>query len=428
MSDDVILSGQEQQKFDIITRVLQHQITNGQAATMLSISLRQIQRLKQEIRRLGKAAVVHKLTGRKSNHALAASVKETVLQTITTTYPDFKPGFATEKLEENHQIKLTSQTVRVWMTAAGLWKPRKQKKTGRYRSWRPRKEYFGEMQQFDGSYHLWFENRYIDRKGAAIEVCLLAAIDDATGKITRAIFAANEGVIAVFTFWKNYVRVIGKPSSIYLDKFSTYKITHKVALDNQELLTQFQRATNELSIRLIPAHSPEAKGRIERLFGTLQDRLVKEMRLAGINNPTEGNIFLEKVFLPKFTAKFAVIPSKEGDVHRLLTPQDTKNLRRIFSVQCTRQVNNDFTIQFKNQWYQLAEVQPVTVRAKDTVLVEEWLNGTVHFSLREKYLVYILLPSKPQKVSKPPLILTTHRLNWKPLPNHPWRKYPEHLS
>lgn len=428
MSDDVTLSSREQQKFDIISRVLHHQITNGQAAIMLNISHRQVQRLKQYIRLFGKSAVVHKLIGKKSNHALAASVKEAALQTITATYPDFKPGFAAEKLEENHQIRLTSQTVRIWMTEAGLWKPRKHKKTGQYRSWRPRKEYFGEMQQFDGSYHLWFEKRYVNRERIPIEVCLLASIDDATGKITKAVFAANEGVIAVFTFWKDYILTNGKPGTVYLDKFSTYKITHKAAVDNHELMTQFQRAMQDLNIILISAHSAEAKGRIERMFGTLQDRLVKEMRLAGINNPADGNMFLEKVFLPKFNAKFTVIPAKEGNVHRPLIQQDTKNLKRIFSVQSRRRVNNDFTIQFKNRWYQLAEVQPVTVRAKDTVLVEEWLDGKVHFSLREKYLIYIPLPGKPQKVSKPPLILTTHVLNWKPLPNHPWIQYPDRIS
>lgn len=428
MSDDVILSSREQEKFDIISQALQQQMTNGQAATMLGIAVRQVQRLKQQVRLFGKAAVVHKLRGKKSNHARATLVKETVLKTIATTYADFKPGFATEKLDENHQIRITSQTVRIWMTEAGLWKPRKHKKAGTHRSWRPRKEYLGEMEQFDGSYHLWFENRYVDDEGAPVEVCLLAAIDDATGTITKATFAVNEGVVAVFTFWKEYIRTIGKPLTIYLDKFSTYKINHKAAADNHELLTQFQRAMQDLSIRLIPAHSAEAKGRIERLFGTLQDRLVKEMRLAGINSPHDGNIFLETIFLPKFNAKFSVIPAKEGDVHRPLTQDDTKNLTRIFSVQSNRQVNNDFTIQFKNRWYQLAEVQPVTVQAKNMVLVEEWLDGTIHFSLREKYLVYILLPGRPQRVKVPPLILTTHLLNWKPLPNHPWRQYPNRLS
>lgn len=299
---------------------------------------------------------------------------------------------------------------------------RKQKKTREYRSWRPRKENFGEFEQFDGSYHLWFEKRFVDEYGNPIEVCLLAAIDDATGKITKAEFAANEGVIAVFTFWKTYMEKLGKPVSIYLDKFSTYKINHKAAVDNKDLMTQFERAMKDLDTKPIPAHSPQAKGRIERLFKTLQDRLIKELRLAKINTPEEGNRFLKETFIPKFNQKFGVVPAKEGDVHKPLTEIDTKIINRIFSVQSTRTINNDFTIQFKNNWYQLAELQPTTLRAKEKVLVEQWLDGSVHFSLREKYLTYTELPQRPKKEKTNPPIITTHKLNWKPSINHPWRK------
>ena len=211
--------------------------------------------------------------------------------------------------------------------------------------------------------------------------------------------------------------------NIYLDKFSTYKINHKSAVDNHELMTQFQRAMLDLGINLISAHSAEAKGRIERLFLTLQDRLVKEMRLAGIQTPDEGSKFLKELFIPKFNRRFAVIPAKEGNIHRALSEIDKKNLNRIFSVQSKRKVNNDFTIQFKNNWCQLEEMQPTTVRARDTVLAEEWLDGTIHFSLREKYLNYILLPERPKKIRQLPLILTTHKLNWRPPANHPWRQY-----
>jgi hypothetical protein len=186
-------------------------------------------------------------------------------------------------------------------------------------------------------------------------------------------------------------------------------------------MTQFQRAMKDLGINPIPANSPQAKGRIERLFKTLQDRLIKEMRLAKIKNPEEGNKFLE-TFIPKFNKKFSVIPAKEGDVHEPLTREDKKNLNRIFSVQSTRTVNNDFTIQFKNKWYQLEEVQPVTIRAKEKVLVEEWLNGTIHISSKGKYLRYIILPERPEKQIKNPIILTTHKLNYKPPQNHPWRR------
>ncbi|MDO8657795.1 MAG: ISNCY family transposase [Candidatus Levybacteria bacterium] len=423
MSDRPILSNEEQQKLEIIKATIQRKITNGQAAKMLCVSSRQVKRLKKAIKTQGDEAIIHKLKGRKSNHCIDLEVKENLLKKIKETYSDFKPGFATEKLQEQYDTNVTSQTIRLWMTEKGLWKPHKQKKTGKYRSWRPRKEYFGEFEQFDGSYHFWFENRYLDKDGLPIEVCLLASIDDATGKITKAEFAKNEGVIAVFNFWKGYILDIGKPLDVYLDKFSTYKINHKSAVDNHEFMTQFQRAMRDLGINLISAHSAEAKGRVERLFLTLQDRLVKEMRLASINTPDKGNKFLKEVFIPKFNSKFAVDPAKEGNIHKALSEIDKKNLNRIFSVQSKRKVNNDFTIQFKNNWYQLTEIQPTTVRAKDRVLVEGWLNGTLHFSLREKYLNYTILPERPKKIKQLPLILTTHKLNWKPPQNHPWRQY-----
>jgi hypothetical protein len=416
------LNAKEQEKATILQSTIMGKITNAQAAKQLRLSVRQVQRAKASVRKDGVNAVVHRLKGRTSNHAFPEDAKTKVIKIINGNYADFKPGFAQEKLQAIHDVQMTSQTIRVWMTEAGIWKTRKQKNIGIHRSWRPRKEYFGEMQQFDGSYHLWFENRYADQFGYPIEVCLLACIDDATGKITKAVFAANEGVHAVFSFWKEYVEEWGKTLSIYLDKFSTYKINHKTAVDNSDLMTQFERAMQDLNIYLISANSPQAKGRIERLFGTLQDRLVKEMRLEGINTPEAGNKFLKEVFIPKFNDKFAVIAAKTGNVHNSLTPTDKNNIDRIFSVQSIRVINNDFTIQFKNTWYQLAEIQPTTVRAKGKILVEEWLDKSIHFSLREKYLSYTELPERPKKINKPPLILTRHKLNWKPPIDHPWRK------
>jgi len=155
----------------------------------------------------------------------------------------------------------------------------------------------------------------------------------------------------------------------------------------------------------------------------LQDRLIKEMRLAGISSPEQANIFLKNVFLPAFNNKFAVIPVKNGNVHKKLQEQEKTNLQHIFSVHDARRVNNDFTIQFNNQWYQLTEVQPTTVRAKETILVETWLDASVHMMLKGHELIYMLLPKKPEKQNKQPLVLTTHRLNWKPPLDHPWRKY-----
>lgn len=419
------LTASEQERATILTDAIAGRITNEHAAKQLRLSVRQIQRAKAAIRKGGVGTVAHRLKGKPSNHRFPENEKTKVLETIKQHYRDFKPTFATEKLEENHGLHISRETTRLWMTEAGLWKSRKQKKTGEYRSWRPRKEYFGELEQFDGSYHLWFENRFIDGNSNPIEVCLLAAIDDAKGEITKAAFAANEGVIAVFTFWKEYIEELGKPISIYLDKFSTYKINHKAAIDNKDLLTQFERCMNDLDTHLITAHSPQAKGRIERLFDTLQDRLIKELRLAKINTPEEANVFLKEIFIPKFNKKFGVFPAREGNIHKALIETDKKNLNRIFSVQETRTINNDFTIQFKNNWYQLTEIQSTTVRAKEKALVEKWLDGTIHFSLREKYLNFTILPEKPKKISRQPIVLTRHKLNWKPPKDHPWRKpYP----
>jgi hypothetical protein len=417
------LTKREQEKLAIINGTLAGQYTNSQAAKMLGISTRQIKRLKKKVLLEGVTAVIHQLKGKQSNHHIDENIKEKALSAIEKHYTDFKPTFATEKLSKNHNITVSYGTTRLWMIEKKLWRPRKRKQK-EYRSWRPRKEYFGELQQFDGSYHFWFEKRFANEYREPLEVCLLAAIDDATGKITKATFADNEGVQAVFSFWRAYIQELGKPVSMYLDAFSTYKINHKTAVDNKELMTQFQRAMQNLGITLITAHSPEAKGRIERLFGTLQDRLVKEMRLAKINTPEDGNRYLKEIFIPTFNEKFAVVPTKEGNVHRSLAHPERKQLDHIFSIHDIRRINLDFTIQFRNSWYQLTEIQPTTVHPLERVIIETWLDGSIHILLKEHELAYLLLPKKPKKQRiQQPAILTTHTLNYKPPSDHPWRKF-----
>ncbi len=416
---NIPLREEEKQKFEVITNLLDGKITNGEAAKKLRLSIRHIQRLKVEVRRRGAEALVHHLKGKPSNHKLHQAVKLEALSLVKEKYSDFKPKFASEKLEDNHRLIINPETLRLWMTEAKLWKV-KQYKHPQYHAWRERKEYFGEMEQFDGSYHLWFEDRLLDESGNPVEVCLLAAIDDATGQITAAKFDLHEGVIPVFNFWMEYVLTLGKPLNIYLDKFSTYKINHKNALDNSELITHFQKSMKILSIDLISANSPQAKGRVERLFGTLQDRLIKELRLNNLSSITEANLFL-KEFIPKFNSRFSVHPAKDGNVHRQLIQNEKKNLKSIFSVKSQRRVNSDYTIQFKNCFYQLEEIQPVTIRPKERILVEEHLDGTIHFRFKNHYLKCFILPEKPKKIPGQPAILTNHPLNWKPPPDHPWR-------
>lgn len=418
---DTKLTHEEQEKMAILNLAIAGKITNAQAAKQLRLSVRQIQRTKTKIHKVGLKGIVHGLKGKPGNHKIEATTKEQVLSLIEHNYSDFRPTFAAEKLEELHGISISEETARRWMIEKNLWRPKKRKQS-KYRSWRPRKEYFGELIQFDGSYHLWFENRYADAHGNPIEVCLLATIDDATGEITKAKFTKNEGIHAVFSFWREYIQEVGKPLAIYLDAFSTYKINHKTAVDNKELKTQFQRAMQSLAITLITAHSAEAKGRVERLFGTLQDRLVKEMRLATINTPEEGNHYLKEIFLPKFNNKFAVVPAKDGNVHKVLLRKETKDLNHIFSIHEMRKINFDFTIQFKNNWYQLTEIQPTTIRPKESVLVATWLDESTHIIYKTYELSYVLLPGKPRKRIRQPVILTTHKLNYKPSADHPWKK------
>lgn len=417
MAQDIILmSSQELSRYDIIRDLLNGKINGTQAATQLRLTTRHIRRLKKVVKKYGAKGLIHGNRGKPSSRKIPEKMIKKAKQYLKKHYADFKPTFASEKLKERHGIKLGREKVRLIMIDEKLWKPKPKAKTRKYRKWRPRKEYYGQMQQFDGSYHLWFEDR-------GLECCLLASIDDATGTITHAEFVDHEGVTPAFMFWKEYTTTKGKPVSIYLDRHSTYKVNAKSVFDDPKVLTQFERAMKDLDIHVIHAYSPQAKGRIERLFGTLQDRLIKELRLEKISTVAEANEFLQKKFIPNFNAKFAVVAEMKGDLHRRLTRIDTANLETIFSEQNTRKVNNDFTISFKGIWYQLAEQQPTTILRKDEVLVEERLDGTLCVSLRGKYLEYTVLPERPKKVIKMYVTaLTKEPQIWKPPADHPWRR------
>ena len=278
------------------------------------------------------------------------------------------------------------------------------------------------MQQFDGSYHPWFEGRNEAEVGS--EQCLLLAVDDATGRPTRAEFDYNEGVKPVFKFWKEYIEENGAPVAIYTDKFSTYKVNHKNAVDNKELMTQFQRAMEQLNVKVIHANSPQAKGRVEKMNGTFQRRLVKEMRLANVNTIAEANIFLKEVFIPKFNKQFAVVPKKEADLHRKLSDKQLAELNSIFSVHSERAIQNDYTVRFKNKYYQLEEIQTTTIYKRDKVMIEEHLNGEIKICFKGKQLNYFQLPERPKKeiFIKLSLLSVNKSKAHKPPANHPWAR------
>lgn len=412
----ITMSRKELRKYEVIKKLIDGEINGTIAAAQLQCTVRWVKRLKTRVAQDGAQGVVHRARGRRGNRAFPLDKVEKIKTIVTRLYADFHPTFAAEKLRENHRIVIGKESMRQYMIQWALWKPKSRKKNKQYRMWRSRKERYGELQQFDGSYHRWFEQR-------APECCLLAAIDDATGMPTRLWFDTDEGVSAVFRFWKAYIEDHGTPVAIYLDKFSTYKINHASAKDNQELITQFERAAKEVDIRLITAHSPEAKGRIERLFGTLQDRLVKELRLRNISTMEEANEFLANVYVTDFSKKFAVVAAQAGDAHRALSSEERARLPAIFSVHNTRTVANDFTIRFKNQWLQLAAEQPVLVRKKETVLIEQRLDDSLRVRLKNQYLDFTILPERPERVVNlkiPALTRTTS--SWKPPANHPWRK------
>ena len=409
------LTPQERERYDIIHACIEKKITNAEAAARLRLTTRQVRRSKRAIEKYGAHGVVHGNRSRVPWNATNATTKKTVVTFLKKKdHRDFGPTFAMEQLLKQESIALSRETVRSIMIKQELWKSRPRSGPAIRRSWRERKPLYGELIQFDGSYHRWFED--------GEEHCLLAAIDDATSTVPEAALEDNEGVHAVFRFWWKYVETRGRPVAIYLDKFSTYKINHKAAVDNEELMTQFRRAMHELDVRVINANSPEAKGRVERLFGTLQDRLVKEMRLEGIKDTKTANRFLKDTYLSDHNKRFCVPPKAAGDAHRPLSHEMKKRLPSVFSIRSSRTVTNDFTIRFKNRWYQLAAQQPITVYRGDTVLIEERLDGTTHIRLKETYLSFTTI-NKLERATRPRVTtLSTQKPAWKPPADHPWKR------
>ncbi len=405
----------DRERYDIMRKCLDTTITNKEAAVQLHLTVRQVQKLKRKVAEDGEQGVVHGNRGRVSNRALAAKKKKEVISFLhTKKHQDFGPTYATEQLEKQKDITLSVKTMSSFMVQEKLWKPRGRRGADIRHEWRERRPMYGELIQFDGSYHDWFED--------STEACLLAAIDDATGKL-QLVFEDNEGVHAVFRFWLAYIEAYGLPRAIYLNKFSTYKINHKNAVDNAELMTQFERAMEALNIEVICANSPQAKGRVERLFRTLQDRLVKDMRLEGTKDRKSANVFLKDIYTPDHHTRFSVEARHRGDAHRPLTPQLRAQLSSIFSIHMERVVKNDYTVQFKNKWLQLKPTKGVTVYKKDLVTIEEWLDGVLHVRLKQTYLAFEVLPHRPVPTKKKVTALIKKKTVYKPAPTHPWRKY-----
>jgi transposase len=412
MNKYIIMSQKEANRYDIVQRAIKKEIKSVEAAEILNLTDRQIRRLKEKVKKEGIKGLIHAGRGKPSKRKLPDKERKKIIEIIKEKYWDFGPTFTAEKLEEDHKIKRDPKTIRAIMMEEEFWKPKKKKKQ-KYRSWRQRRSSYGELEQYDGSYEYWFEDR-------GPKCCLIASIDDATSRITFAKFGEHEGVEPTFNFWEQYIQTIGKPLAIYVDKFSTYSMNHKLAKENPDTLTQFERAMAQLNIKIIKANSSQAKGRVERLFKTLQDRLIKELRLNNISTIEEANEFLEKIFIPKFNTKFSVEPRAKANLHKKVTKFEKDIFPSIFSRHYERTTRNDYTVSYKNIWYQLEETQSVAMFAGEIIKVEERFNGNIYFRLRGRYLNYHRIPEKPKKVSvKSPWVLAPTI----PTKDHPWRKF-----
>ena len=402
--DIIIMKQRELKRLHIVRKILEKTVKQVEAASLLDLSGRQIRRVVARVKEEGNKGIIHKSRGQPSNRKLPDSLKNKVIKLYRTRYKGFGPILANEKLFEIDKIKIGDQTLRNWLMQAGLWGAiRKRRK---YRQWRERKHYFGEMIQVDGSHHDWFEGR-------GLKCVLMGYIDDATN-ICVARFYTYEGTMPAFDSLKRYIKRYGLPRSLYLDKHTTYKSNGKLTvedeLNNREKLSQLERAAKELGIDIIHANSPQAKGRIERVFKTYQDRLIKEMRLRNISTIKEANRFLGS-FIPKHNRRFSIKPIKEGDLHRPL-PKNIA-LDTMLCIKEQRILRNDFTILYNKELYQVLDKW-----AGKVIQVQERINGSIQLYYKDRKLSYklILTKYKQDKTKPKPRIII------RPKMEHPWKK------
>lgn len=413
MEERLNMSKRERDKLYVIRNVLERRITQGEAAKILRRSERHVRRLCARMRKKGDRGLVHGLRGRPSNNRLDEELLGQALSALhDPLWKGFGPTFAQEKLDELCGIALGTETMRKLMMLTDLWEVHHRR--AKHRAWRERRPCVGMLVQLDGSPHDWFEGR-------GPECVLIIYIDDATSRILYGEFVKVEDTLTLMRTTRTYLRRWGRPVAFYVDKDSIYNVNRSATADEElrdkDPITQFTRAMGELDIDVILAHSPQAKGRVERGFGTHQDRLVKELRLAGISTMEGANKFLREVYIPKHNRRYAIAPADPVDVHKpLLSSHD---LNAILSVQEDRQIHNDFIVRFDNRFFQLAEGQ--RLRPKMTVTVQHRLDGSLRIVRNGRNLQFKQVQGRPYvpeqlrrakpKVTVPPLIRAPRGLN-----------------
>jgi len=339
----IAMSERDLQRIEVLSKVIAGRQTLASAAHVLDLSTRQVRRLLDRMRVNGAASIRHKAIGKPSNNRIIDGVRDYAMALVREHYADFGPTLAAEKLDARDGLHVSREALRGWMVEAGLWLSRKQRRT--FHQPRLRREAFGELVQIDGSDHRWFEDR-----GPACS--LLVFVDDATGRLMELRFVRSESAFTYFEALGHYLRRHGAPVAFYSDKHSVFRVAKKEARGGQGM-TQFGRALCELNIEILCANSSQAKGRVERMNRTLQDRLVKELRLAGISDMETGNAFLPR-FMADYNRRFAIIPARPEDLHRRLNLAP----KRLLDILCKREqryVGSQLTFSFERQRIMLEE-------------------------------------------------------------------------
>lgn len=411
------MSSKERSRLGVLVQVEGGKLSLAKAARVLKLSERQAWRVLGRYREQGDGGLVHGLRGRRSNRAKDERLRAEALRRYQGRYGDFGPTLAAEKLSEEG-VAIDHETLRRWLLSEGLWARCRNRK--RHRSRRERRACFGELVQMDGSHHDWFEGR-----GAWC--VLMVMIDDATGR-TYARFFEGETTAACFEVFGRYARKHGVPRGLYVDRDSIYRSDRQASVEEElraeSPLTQFSRAMKRLDVELILANSPQAKGRVERMNGTLQDRLVKEMRLAKISDIAAANRFLEKTFLPSLNRKFAVEAREEADLHRRMGPG--VRLDEVLCFEERRVVSADWCVSWRKRVLQLARCHESLALARRAVTVREKLDGTIQVLFGGRKLRWKDLPARQARQVQCKPVRNNRR--WTPPAEHPWKRFVPRVS
>jgi Helix-turn-helix domain len=414
------MSRRELGRVEVLARVRSKQLRVADAGVLMQVSYRQAKRLWRRYREQGAAGLKHRSAGRRSNRAHGEKFQQKVLRLVREKYGGavgerFGPTLAAEHLASEDGLRVDAETLRRWMLAEGLWSRERKRRAHRRR--RERKEHFGEMVQLDGSFHSWLEER-------GTEGCLIDMVDDATNT-TWAQLGEQETIWAVADALRAWIERYGVPLALYVDWKNLYKrpATPRERLRGDEPVTQFGRMCARLGIELIAAHSPQAKGRVERQHGTHQDRLVKKLRRKQINSHEQANVYLEREYLPEHNRRFARTAAKPEDYHRR-APRAAE-LDRIFRLESERTVSEDWVVRYDNRFFQLQPQSHPYAPAQSRVLVCEGRYGSIAIDYRGRALRWqeISAPARPtlhqtvERSTKPKA-----KPKWVPPADHPWRE------